>query len=286
MKPYVYRRRWGDNDRNLGPLTFAAPGGYKHTAVVLSSGDDEGSSAAFRISLHGWTAILALPRWLVPTEKTKVYARTWDAATVERLGRDWYWDEKVRQYGFSLNEGHVSVYFGRQTHDSSTEQTWGWFLPWTQWRHVRHSLYDLGGALYADMPQRQGGVKLGEGGFFNHFEAQRALEEACPSRAFTFKDFDGEELTATTRIEEREWLLGEKGFKWLSWFATPKIHRSLDIHFSGETGQRKGSWKGGTIGHSINMAAGELHEAAFRRYCGEHGMTFVAAVESPKDDTT
>lgn len=37
---------------------------------------------------------------------------------------------------------------------------------------------------------------------------------------------------------------------------------------------RKGSWKGGTIGHSIEMPPGELHADAFRRYCAEHNMTF------------
>lgn len=53
------------------------------------------------------------------------------------------------------------------------------------------------------------------------------------------------------------------------------VRRSLDIQFSGETGTRKGSWKGGTVGHSIDMLPGELHEAAFRRYCSEHKMAFV-----------
>lgn len=53
------------------------------------------------------------------------------------------------------------------------------------------------------------------------------------------------------------------------------LRRSLDIRFSGETGHRKGSWKGGTVGHSINMLPGELHEAAFHRYCTEHEMTFI-----------
>ena len=43
---------------------------------------------------------------------------------------------------------------------------------------------------------------------------------------------------------------------------------------AGETGKRKGSWKGGTIGHSIGMEPGELHESAFRRYCTEHNMVF------------
>ena len=46
-----------------------------------------------------------------------------------------------------------------------------------------------------------------------------------------------------------------------------KIRRSLDLEFSGETGPEKGSWKGGTVGTGIEMLPGELHEAAFRRYC-------------------
>lgn len=55
--------------------------------------------------------------------------------------------------------------------------------------------------------------------------------------------------------------------KWLSWFRQPKIRRVLDISFSNETGPEKGSWKGGVMGDGIDMLPGELHEAAFRRYC-------------------
>ncbi len=64
-------------------------------------------------------------------------------------------------------------------------------------------------------------------------------------------------------------LFGTGWFKWLSWFRAPKIRRSLAIEFSGETGPEKGSWKGGTVGTGIDMRPGELHESAFRRYCGE-----------------
>ena len=70
---------------------------------------------------------------------------------------------------------------------------------------------------------------------------------------------------------------GTKSFKWLSWFVAPKISRSLMLQFQKETGRRKKSWKGGTVGHSIRMLPGELHESAFRRYCQEHDMTFVRA---------
>ena len=94
-------------------------------------------------------------------------------------------------------------------------------------------------------------------------------------RLFEFLDYDGERITVTTMIQEREWLRGVKAFRRMSRFAKPKVHRCLDLEFHREVGRRKGSWKGGTLGHSIELLHGELHEAAFRRYCEKNSMTFV-----------
>ena len=101
-------------------------------------------------------------------------------------------------------------------------------------------------------------------------------------------DSDGSLVVASTHIEEREWRLGTGLFRWLSWFVKPKIRRSLSIEFSSEVGPEKGSWKGGLMGTGIDMLPGELHEAAFRRYCaqehrskyGRYRLTFVGAVEA------
>lgn len=269
-----YTCSWGDNDHYVGPFTFAVDRRYRSFTFILSSGDDDGRLASFRVSMFGATAILALPRWLVPTEKKKVFPTSWDVETVKRLGRNWYWDETKREYGFSICDGHFNLMYGRQTHDSSTEQRWGCFLPWTQWRHARHSLYGLDGSLFAHLPTNaRWGTEAHEEG--------RRLEEDCPTATFAFVDYDGEELTATTKIEEREWLFGTKWCKWLSWFSKPKVRRSLDIRFSGETGKRKGSWKGGTIGHGIDMLPNELHGPAFERYCTKHDMRFVGQINKP-----
>lgn len=277
--------RWSDHDRCFGPFTWSYGDTYRHCAVVLRSRGEEGGDGgrcSLRFSLGKATLIIALPG-IVQPQRVKRYPN-WDAAKIERLGRDWYWDVTPRQYGFSLNEGgFLSVYYGRETHDSRTEQRRGYFLPWTQWRHVRHSLYDLGGAHFWTEPK--GAItKLGD---HSAWEAYRAAQDACPKAVFAFKDHDGEQLTATTRIEEREWHFGTGWFKWLSWFRRPKISRTLDIEFSGETGRAKGSWKGGTTGTGIDMLPGELHEAAFRRYCeqehrskhGPYRVTFIGAVE-------
>lgn len=250
--------RWGDADRYFGPFTWAYSAAYPHWAIVLKSRgeeDGEGGQCSLRLALWKATLIVALPNIIRPWREKRF--PEWDAATVERLGRNWYWYVNPRKFGLSLSDGHLSVYFGRETHDSSTDQRWGCFLPWTQWRHVRRSLYDLKGELHETVPEKA------------EYQTWKAMEEKCPSASFAFEDHDGERLTATTRIEEREWHFGTGWFKWLSWFRRPKIRRSLDIDFSGETGTEKGSWKGGTTGTSIDMLPGELHEAAFRRYCDE-----------------
>ena len=263
-------RRWGDNDHYVGPFTFAFRERWRHFAVLLASTDDEERGANLRISAFGNTMIVALPNWIIRPYRVKVYPK-WDEATVERLGRDWYWHIDRREFGFSVSEGHLSLHFGRQTHDSSTTQDWGCFLPWTQWRHVRQSFYGIDGGHVATVIDT-GKSYIADPG---RWDRERAIEAAVPTVAFEFDDFDGERIVATTKIGEREWRFGTGYFKWLALFRPPKICRSLGIEFSKETGPRKGSWKGGTTGHAIEMVPGELHEAAFRRYCSENNMTFV-----------
>ena len=213
-----------------------------------------------------------MPGWVIRPERKKVYPQ-WDAATIARLGRDWYWDITPREYGISVNDGHLSIHYGRVTHDSSTEQYWGCFLPWTQWRHIRRSFYDLDGKhfwseLESETANYRRANKLGRSDLWcERFDIVRKWEEMCPKAKFLIEDFDGKQIEATTHIEEREWRFGTGWFKWLSLFRRPKIRRSLDIGFSEETGPEKGSWKGGTMGTGIEMLPDELHEAAFRRYC-------------------
>lgn len=254
-------RCWGDNDRHLGPLTFAYRETWRPFAIVLSSGSDEREQpgCCIRFQAFGATMICELPPIIKP------WRRWVDLRNAEWAKGDGYWDGHPREYGFTLSDGHLSVKLGAQTMDSSTTQDWGCFLPWTQWRHVRHSLYGLQGEHFWTEPQAGASGKLGG----SSWEAYRAAKDACPVVEFAFKDFDEQELVATTRIEEREWRFGTGWFKWLSWFRRRKVRRSLDLEFSGETGPEKGSWKGGTVGTGIDMLPGELHEQAFRRYCSE-----------------
>lgn len=266
----ISHRRWSDDDKYFGPFTYARDKIWRPLAFLVASGCDEYPGASLRVSGFSHTIILELPQWAIRPYREKVKAK-WDEATIKRLGRDWYWQIDKREFGFTLSEGHLNVSLGRQTMDSSTEQSWGCFLPWTQWRHVRHSFYGLNGEHVATLADTGKSYRDDPG----RFDRERAIEDATPTISFEFDDFDGERITATTKIEEREWRFGTGWFKWLSLFRKPKISRSLDLRFSSEVGHRKGSWKGGTIGHSIEMKEGDLHDSAFRRYCEQEGLSFV-----------
>ena len=262
--------RWSDNDRYWGPFTFSRAGHYRPTGIQLGSGDgDEREGCYLRINVFGHTLIAALPPILKPH-------RTWHEITTEptrsRMIEDGrkpgYWESYNREYGFSLNDA-LHVHYGAQTHDSTTNKSKVFFYPWRAHRCIRHSVYDLEGELFADLP---------EWGFRhkNGWTVKNAIEGACPVAKFDFEDFDGERITATCMIEEREWRQG-KGIFRLLYLGRNKVSRSLALTFSSEVGPRKGSWKGGTVGHSIEMLPDELHEAAFHRYCEQENLTFIAA---------
>jgi hypothetical protein len=225
--------------------------------AMLESGDEEYPGCVLHLGAFGWRLTCNMPPLIKPD--------------ILQVRGQYNYDELIeRRYGLYLFDNHFNVCYGRGDANFNRdilgeEQRWSCFLPWNEWRHVRHSLYDVAGAhFYSD--------------FSNNYDAFREKEAEVPKVIFRFKDFDGEEIEATTHVEEREWLRGEGWFKWLSFFCRRKVSRSLCITFNKETGRRKGSWKGGTIGHSIESVQGEPHETAFRRYCDNHDMEFVGEV--------
>lgn len=249
---YVRRRRWSDNDHHFGPLTFAYSASWRPLAITLDSGSalHESPGCCLRFQAFGATAICELPQIIKPWRK-------W----VDLTGREWahgkgYWDEHPREYGFSLSDGHLSVKFGAQTGDSSTTEDWGCFLPWTQWRQIAHRLYNADGILAGEVANVQ-------------WDKWQAIRDGVKRSRFAIIDHDGERIEVETFVEEREWRLGTGWFRWLGYIAPKKHARSLDLSFKSEVGPEKGSWKGGTVGHGIDMQPGETQEQTLRRYCDQ-----------------
>lgn len=261
--------RLTDNDRNFGPFTLAR--WNKRFAIMISSGDEEDGPCINTLMLNGfgWALRIRLPKVIQPWRIR--HEAHWDEETINRLGRNHYFVTHEREFGFALSDmgngyDFLQVHFGAQTMDSDTTMDWCKHLPWKQWACVRSSIYNPDGSHFATK----------EKGKF--FEFMR-IKEACPASYFGFEDFDGDMIVATCIIEEMEWHRGEGWFRWLKWFWPAKIRRSLDLRFSAEVGPEKGSWKGGTIGHGIEMLKGETPRTAFERYCAKehdarHGRKF------------
>lgn len=268
--------RWSDDDHYFGPFTLAKAR-YSQFAAFLGSGDgDNYPHCRLRLSAFRRTLIVALPPLIKPWRKWVDTSRyEWSKGPGSG-----YWETGEREFGFNFADGALHVHFGAQTNEWPGSKSKVFFYQWREHRCVRHSLYDLEGGHFADLPDW--GFHSKNGG-----AVRNAIEAVCPVSKFEFADFDDERIIATARIEEREWKRG-KGLFRLFFIGRNRVGRSLDLAFSSEVGRRKGSWKGGTVGHSVDMLPGELHEAAFRRYCTANGLTFLAAqgIEAATADTT
>lgn len=241
-----YRRYSGSNDKHLGPyITYGKSNLWKPWSIILSSGGGEWEDARgnhLKLMASGAYLIIELPTFLKHFENPKGS-----------------WDNGPREYGVQLGEeGHLQVFYGPQTHDSTTTKSWSKFLPWTQWRFVRHSIYNIDGSHHWTAAVMKGHDRFGE--------CEKA-RDTVTKRRFAVVDYDDDPNSATCYIEEREWKFGEGWFKWLSLFRKPSVKRTLDIRFEKEVGPEKGSWKGGLIGTGIEMMPGEDAKSAFIRYC-------------------
>ena len=78
---------------------------------------------------------------------------------------------------------------------------------------------------------------------------------------YTTKNGQVQNCIATYSIVEREWRL--KYFKWFK--PIRKIKKVIDVEFSTDIGEEKGSYKGGTIGCSYDILPGETPHETLKR---------------------
>lgn len=276
MKLRLFKRRWRkmewtrEGDRQWGPFLHSRDRYHQSLAVLFSTvvdGDEAGSGNELRISGFGHTFKIGFPTIIKP-KIIRIKAQYWSKETIERMGRDWYEIARSRVYGFSSSQGFFQLRYGADDDDTfGSGKTKSFFLPWREWRHVRHTLYDLDGNVFWEESTNR-----------NTRDWMDARDEV-PSSTFEFKDYDGEVIQARAYTDEREWRWGDKWCKWLGYLRKPKIKRSLELMFTKEVGKEKGSWKGGTMGHSIETQLGETPQQAFIRYCEQHELTFLRCVE-------
>ena len=272
--------RLTDNDSTLGPLTWGKSD-WNPLRVVFSTGDGDDPINHLTFYAFGYVVRLDLPTKFSPQRKW-VDTSHYSWSTDPNSG---YWQVDRKDYGFSLSDGFLQIFHGASTFDSLTDKSWATHLPWTQWRHIRYSMYKPNGDHYYTEWERPRGFK-----YRDDWHAIYELRKQCPATKFQIEDSDGQLIEVKTTIEEREYKFGESWFKWLSLFRKPRLYRKLDIEFASEVGRDKGSYKGGLMGTGIELLPNETPDDAFRRYCekehssknGKYKIKFVGKVVDDK----
>lgn len=237
--------RWSDDERVYGPLSICKNDGYYQPYTIMY-GVDNIFNNWIRLSAFGYTLIIRLPHLL--SEKEIGY------------------DMCGREYGFTYAERALHIHYGVQTYSSNSCKSFCWFPPWLVDTPAVTKYY-CGDSLLLTLPR-----------FPHRTPADYDMIDALRKRKVTIKDFDGEEIVATFNTEENEYTRGSGSFSWLKYFMKNKIYRSINIRFNKETGARKGSWKGGTIGCYYPLKPGESDIDGFIRYCIEHNMVIVGEI--------
>ena len=130
-------------------------------------------------------------------------------------------------------------------------------LPWAlDW--VRTSRMAKDGSW---LHERKGDRKRGIDHDWWSEETQAKLWKETHPYQYVLGDGRIQDRLATIMVEEREWR--PRWFRWTNIFA--KIRTDIDIEFSGEVGEREGSWKGGTVGCSWDLLPGETPLECLRR---------------------
>lgn len=272
MTKFVNRRRWSDVNNHWGIFTYCpgASSSFKSLFVSLRSASGETKrdphtheydGCHLILGFRGHTLIIELPDLIKPYQQKRY--PDWDAVTVERLGRNWYIDYHMKDYGFSSDGSSVILRYGVQTHNSSTSKSKVLFYPWKEMRHIRSSYYNADGSLVGDVLRYSKTKPLTGIAFYDECNK---LESSAEKADFKVRDSDGTLVNVTAYISEEEYAHGTGYFKWLSWFMKPTINRTMTMRFDKEVGSEKGSWKGGLTGSSVSIQVGEQPEAAFKRY--------------------
>ena len=126
-------------------------------------------------------------------------------------------------------------------------------LPWA-WAHVRTTHLKPDGSVFFH-------EETGRCDWQERTKRLATVSETHPYHYLLLPSGDVQKRTATIRGEEREWRM--LWFKWLPW--PSKIHRTINVEFSDEVGERSGSWKGGVTGCGYEWRHGETMLQSLRR---------------------
>lgn len=222
--------------------------------------DDQDVKSAIVFSGFGKWRTLRLKFTLVPPSKFKVDGKS-------------YLQDREYSLSFSNELKTIFIRYGVQDpwhHNAGKSKSKLFSIPFYVFKYEYGYYLKLDKTFLLDMK---------DGHAWESEEIQDAIDKNSVS--FLLHDYDGEEVTAKCHIEKRQWTRGDGLFKWLKYLSTPRIQTSLEIKFDKETGKRKGSWKGGTVGTSIEfLNYEELPVDAMKRFCEKREMKLIGMVRA------
>jgi len=146
------------------------------------------------------------------------------------------------KWGISIHNNTLWIYKGGKGNWSGGNKWWTWYIPFVTKDWVRTSLLLKDDTWEHEYPGKKKDF------YEKEWESKRKQFE------YDYTDsYDGEVIPTMIYIEEREWR--PKWLKWTKLFAI--IDTSINISFSKEVGNKKGSWKGGTLGCSYKILPNE-----------------------------
>lgn len=214
-------------------------------------------------------------KWLLPFSVIKpvldyhYYKRDTSGKVIEPKQISWSKYEE-REYGISIvkEEGYFHLTWDYCSNlmnnitGHKSKSIWLWFF-WKQCNRTKQELLNLDGSLYKDITDIKGTDTS------DRYDIIKAYEKAQPYYLFDILDYDKEKIQVVARLERNTYSYGNGKFtRWLmKFFKKPIVRTYLELEFLKEVGSRKGSWKGGTTGHAVEVLINENPIEAFKRYC-------------------
>lgn len=154
------------------------------------------------------------------------------------------------KWGLSIHNNTFWIYKGGKGNGKGGNKWWTWDIPFITTNWIRTSIL-----LKNDTWEHE------TRGNYKEFYNQEWKDKQKVFHYDFTDNYDGEIIPTTFYVEQREWRR-----KWLEWTSLFSIVRtSIDVHFSKEVGNRKGSWKGGIIGCGYEILKNETPMDCIKR---------------------
>lgn len=151
--------------------------------------------------------------------------------------------EIMESWGFGTFDGAMHLHWGRHTKIVT--------FPWADWKHLTHDVRRADGSwvpFVGSWEERQEG-RDGK-------DPDGRQTQTFPYRYVT-KRGQIQDVDATIFMERRRWKL--RGLP------IYRVRHSIDVAFSDEVGDERGSWKGGTVGCGYDLRPDETPRECLKR---------------------